>query len=410
MRKMRVLMVNKFHYIVGGSETCYFSMKRLLKQRGHTVIDFSMADERNAPSPYSDYFVENADYHAENSFGCKLRMARDFVYSPEAKKKFERLVRDARPDLVHLHMFNHQISPSILDVIKKYRIPTVYTAHDLQLLCPNYKMMHHGEICEACLGGRVFSCVRNRCVMDSLGKSALSALENKVHRSRGVYDVIQYMIMPSEFYRQKFIEAGYAPERLVHIPNFLNLAPAAETARDKREPYILYAGRLSEEKGIRTLLRAVEGTEISLRIAGTGPMEEEIKAALEGTSFSRVRLLGFLGGPALMDEISGASALILPSEWYENGPYSAIEALRYGRPLIGSRIGGISEMIRKNGALIAPGDAEGFRSAMLDMLRASDAEWKQMSDHSLRLYREQYTAPRFAERLGEVYRRLGFTL
>lgn len=407
---MRVLMVNKFHYIVGGSETYYFSMKRLLKKRGHTVIDFSMADERNAPSPYSGYFVDNSDYHAENGLGRKLLMARNFVYSPEAKQKFERLVRDTKPDLVHLHMFSHQISPSILDVIKKYRIPTVYTAHDLQLLCPNYKMMHGGTLCEACLGGRVFSCVRNRCVMDSLAKSALSAFENKVHRSRGIYDVIQYLIMPSEFYRQKFLAAGYAPERLAHIPNFLNLAPLEDAAREKKAPYILYVGRLSEEKGLRTLLRAAEGADIPLRIAGTGPMEEEIKALLRQPSFSRVRLLGFLEGPALMDEICGASALILPSEWYENGPYAAIEALRCARPLIGSRIGGITEMIGKNGMLIEPGDAEGFRAAMGAVIAAPDAEWKKMSDASLRLYREQYTAKRFAERLGEVYRRLGFTL
>ena len=407
---MRVLMVNKFHYIVGGSETCYFSMKRLLKKRGHTVIDFSMADERNAPSPYSGYFTGNVDYHARNSLGRRIVMSRDFVYSPEAKRNFERLVRDTRPDLVHLHMFSHQISPSILDVVKKYRLPAVYTAHDLQLLCPNYKMLRHGNLCEACLHGKVFSCVRNRCVMDSFVKSALSALENKLHRSRGIYDVIQYLIMPSEFYRQKFIEAGYAPERLVHIPNFLNLLPLKDPVREKQEPYILYAGRLSEEKGLRTLLRAAEGTDISLRIAGTGPMEDEIKCSLRGRSPRGTRLLGFLRGPALADEISMASALVLPSEWYENGPYAAIEALRCGRPLIGSRIGGIAEMIRDNGWLTVPGDAEGLRGAMRAALGASDAQWKSMSDASLRLYSERHTARRFAEKLGEVYARLGFTL
>ena len=104
---MRVLMVNKFHRMVGGSETCYFAMKRLLEQRGHTVIDFAMADERNVPSPYSDYFVNSVDYHGKNSLTRQLRMARDFVYSPEAKRRFERLVRDTKPDLVHLHLFHH---------------------------------------------------------------------------------------------------------------------------------------------------------------------------------------------------------------------------------------------------------------------------------------------------------------
>ena len=407
---MRVLMVNKFHYIVGGSETYYFSLKRLLEQRGHTVIDFSMADERNAPSPYSGYFISNVDYHARSSLGRKLVMARNFVYSPEAKRKYERLVSDTKPDLIHLHMFSHQISPSILDIIKKRRLPAVYTAHDLQLLCPNYKMTRHGTPCEACLNGQVFSCVRNRCVMDSFAKSALSAFENKLHRGRGIYDVMQCLILPSEFYRQIFLKAGYAPERLVHIPNFLNLPPLKEAAREKKTPYILYAGRLSQEKGLRTLLRAVEGTDISLHIAGTGAMEEEIKSSLRNQSLRNVRLLGFLRGPKLMDEICGSSALVLPSEWYENGPYAAIEALRCGRPLIGSRIGGLPEMIQSNGVLTTPGDTEGLRSAMQAVLAASDAEWKSMSDASLRLYSERHTAQRFTEKLGEVYRSLGFSL
>ena len=407
---MRVLMVNKFHYVVGGSETCYFSMKRLLEQRGHTVIDFAMADERNAPSPYSGYFVNKVDYHGDNSLGRQLLMARNFVYSPEAKRKFERLVRDTKPDLVHLHIYHHQLSPSILDVVKKYRLPAVYTAHDLQLLCPNYKMACHGTPCEACMGGKVFSCVRNRCVMDSLPKSVLSALENKVHRSRGIYDVIRYLITPSAFYRDKFLEAGYAPERLVHIPNFLNLPPLTGAGREKKQPYILYAGRLSEEKGLRTLLRAVEGTEISLRVAGTGALEEEMRAALQRRSFSQVKLLGFLGESALTNEICGASALVLPSEWYENGPYAAIEAMRCGRPLIGSRIGGIPEMIQNNGILTAPGDAEELRSAMQAVLTASDEVWNGMSGASLRLYQERYTARHFAEKLGQVYKNLGFTL
>ena len=407
---MRVLMVNKFHYIVGGSETCYFSMKQMLERRGHTVIDFAMVDDKNVPSPYGGYFVNKVDYHGKNSLGRQILMARNFVYSPEAKKKLDRLVRDAKPDLVHLHMFHHQLSPSILDVVKKHGLPAVYTAHDLQLLCPNYKMTHHGTLCEACLNGKVFSCVRNRCVMDSLGKSALSALENKVHRGRGIYDVIQCVITPSAFYRQKFIQAGYAPERVAHIPNFLNLPPLTDPVREKKRPYILYAGRLSEEKGLRTLLRAVEGTDISLRIAGIGALEEEMQAALQRRSFSQVHLLGFLGEQALIKEICGASALVLPSEWYENGPYAAIEAMRCGRPLIGSCIGGIPEMIQNNGILTAPGDADALLRAMQTMLTASDAEWKSMSDASLRLYRERHTAQCFTEKLGEVYGRLGFSL
>lgn len=136
---MKILMVNKFFYIKGGSETYYFSLKKLLEQHGHEVIDFSMKDKRNFPSDYSEYFVNNVDYNDKNTILKKIQLAKNIIYSTEAKTKFENLVKATRPDIIHLNIFQHQISPSILDVIKKYRIPTVYTAHDLKMVCLNYK-------------------------------------------------------------------------------------------------------------------------------------------------------------------------------------------------------------------------------------------------------------------------------
>ena len=408
--QMNILMINKFHYIKGGSETYYFALKGLLESRGHTVIDFSMADERNVSSPYSAYFVSNKDYHAPGSLFRKAALARDFVYSREAKEKLDRLIRDTGPDLVHLHMFHHQLSPSILDVIKKRGLPAVYTAHDLQMLCPNYRMLQGGRVCEACLHGKAFSCVKNRCVMGSLSKSALSALEYKIHWLRHAYDVIQRWILPSEFYYQKFLEAGIPAEKLVHIPNFLPL-PALESADlPEKDSGMLYVGRLSEEKGIMTLLQAAAGTDIPLRIAGTGPLEEEIKALLRTGKYPNVRLLGFLSGKALENEIRSARAVALPSEWYENCAYAAIEALRLGRPLIGSRIGGIPEQIQDNGLLTDPGSAESLREAMRDMMNVSDEKWMTMSRASRKLYSVRYTAEAHVEKLGRVYRRLGFSL
>ena len=132
---MKILMVNKFHYIKGGSETYYFALKRMLEQEGHTVIDFSMTDEKNFESPYARYFVDNVDYSSSGGFLKKMKMAKNIIYSSEAKKKFAQLVEDEKPDLVHLHIIQHQISPSILDIIKKHHIPTVYTAHDLKMVC-----------------------------------------------------------------------------------------------------------------------------------------------------------------------------------------------------------------------------------------------------------------------------------
>ena len=168
---MKILMVNKFFYIKGGSETYYFSLKRKLEEEGHQVIDFSMKDEKNFESPYSDFFVDNVDYSGNSSLSAKLKMAANIIYSKEAKEKFESLVLKEKPDIVHLHIFQHQISPSILDVCKEYNIPTVYTAHDLKMICLNYKMMHHGRICEDCRDGHFYHCAFNKCVKDSFSKS-----------------------------------------------------------------------------------------------------------------------------------------------------------------------------------------------------------------------------------------------
>ena len=138
---MKILMVNKFFYIKGGSETYYFALKRKLEEEGHQVIDFSMKDEKNFESPYSDFFVANVDYSGNSSLSAKLKMAANIIYSKEAKEKFESLVLKEKPDIVHLHIFQHQISPSILDVCKKYNIPTVYTAHDLKMICLKMPML-----------------------------------------------------------------------------------------------------------------------------------------------------------------------------------------------------------------------------------------------------------------------------
>jgi glycogen synthase len=171
---MKILMVNKFHYVKGGSERYYFALKRLLERHGHTVIDFSMKDEKNEPSAYSEYFVDNVDYNQNPGTWDKVKMGLNIIYSKAARDKFEALVQKEKPDVVHLHLFQHQLSPSILDVLKKYEIPAVYTAHDLKMLCLNYKMMHHGKVCEECRGGKYYNCAKNRCVKDSFAKSCIN--------------------------------------------------------------------------------------------------------------------------------------------------------------------------------------------------------------------------------------------
>lgn len=283
---MKILMVNKFFYIKGGSETYYFALKHLLEAQGHTVIDFSMQDEKNFSSKYSKYFVENVNYNSAGGLQKQLKAGFNIVYSKEAKKKFEQLVIATRPDIIHLHIFQHQLSPSILDVIKKYNLPTVYTAHDLKMLCLNYKMMHHGQICEECKGQKYYRCAVNKCVKESFAKSCINVAEGYIHKWRHSYDVIDKIITPSAFYKKKFEEFGIPGKRVVHIPNFLDTEKPEINKTNDCEEYYLYFGRLSEEKGVLTLLRAFQGIDAKLYIVGTGPIKSDIEEYISAESIT----------------------------------------------------------------------------------------------------------------------------
>ena len=409
---MKVLMVNKFHYIKGGSETYYFALKRLLESKGHEVIDFSMQNEKNFDSPYANYFVENVDYNGEMGAGKKIKAALNIIYSFEAKKKFKKLVEETKPDVVHLHIFQHQLSPSILDVCKKYRLPVVYTAHDLKMLCLNYVMMVNGEICEKCKGGKYVNCLKQRCVKDSRAKSLINVCEGYLHKWRKSYDAIHKIITPSQFYRNKFIEFGVDKNRVIHLTNFLEREKPIVNPREDKEKYFLYFGRLSREKGIMTLIKAfcsyAEATEeqVKLYIVGNGPCLDDINEMVTKLNGQNVKLLGFMSGQELIDVVGNARAVILPSEWYENGPYTAIESLQLGRPIIGSELGGIPELIDGNGTIFRHGNVDELVEVLKKFPLPATEEYNKMCERSEAIFHEKYMAESHYEVLSSIYEEL----
>lgn len=400
---MKILMVNKFFYIKGGSETYYFALKDLLEKKGHIVIDFSMKDEKNYKSLYSDYFVNNVDYNSKMNLAKQLKAARNIIYSMEAKHKLERLIKKTKPDIAHLHIFQHQLSPSILDVFKKYNIPVVYTAHDLKMLCSNYVMMTRGEICEKCKGGKYINCLKNKCVKNSSLKSVVNMIEGYIHKWRKSYDVIDRIITPSIFYRNKFIEFGVNADRVIHLPNCLERECPHVNVLEEREAYFLYFGRLSREKGIITLIKAIENTSLQLYVAGEGECKEEIEAYIRENNMQNVKMLGFMSGQNLIDIVGNARAVILPSEWYENGPYSAIEALQMGRPIVGTELGGIPELIDGNGSIFPHGNIEILRDILLNFPQPGTKEYIDYCKKSRQIFQENYTPEKHYAKLIEIY-------
>lgn len=399
---MKLLSVNKYYYQKGGAETYYFSLNRLMADRGVEVIPFSMKDSRNMESPYEKFFVENIDYYDKNLLK-RARYALKVIYSTEAKRKIGRLIRESRPDLVHLQNFYHQLSPSILGEIKKYGLPIVFTAHDLKLLCPNYQMLCRGEICEKCKYGSYIQCTLNRCVKDSLAGSLVNTTEMYLHRMLRSFDRIDRVITPSNFYKQKFIEFGFQPEKIVHIPNFIDQESFRPNYENKG--YAVFVGRLSREKGILTLVDAMKSLRNrKLLIIGEGPLKPEIEELIEKEGLTNVELLGFRSGTELRELISGCYMAVLPSEWHENAPYSVLEAMAMGKPVIGAATGGIPELVQdgRTGLIFESRNAEHL-SMQMKKLFSSPHMAAEMGREARDRIEKEFSRDIHFQKLSEVY-------
>lgn len=343
---MKILNINKFYYRKGGSEAYYFALADLLRENNHEVIPFSMKDNKNYETKYSKYFIENISYE---NMGIKEKAINGakLIYSFEAKKKVKNIVNDNTPDIAHLHIFQHQLSPSILKEIKKNGTYVVNTVHDLKVICPNYKMLNDGEICEKCKSDKFINCFKSKCIKGSTVNSMLNTIEAYTHRILKSYDYVDKFICPSEFYMNKFIEFGIPKEKVVHIPNFVDVSKF--NPNYEHEDYFVYFGRLSEEKGINTLIKSMKYVNKSkLIIVGTGPIEKELKEFVVKENIKNVEFVGFKTGNELENIIKKSRFIVIPSEWYENAPMSIIEAMAYGKAVLGSNIGGIPEFIEDN--------------------------------------------------------------
>ncbi len=355
---MEILSVNKFYWSKGGSETVFFNEKEMLEDNGHTVVPFAMHSDKNIETSYSEYFVEEVDYD-KSGLTNKLSCALKIIYSFEAKAKMKQLIDKFKPDLSHFHIFQHQISPSVFGPLRDKKVPIILTLHDLKPICPNYKYYVNGEVCELCSGGKFYNCFKNKCTKGSTLGSLINTIEMYFHGFMGYYKNVDKYIAVSHFYKQKMIEAGFPENKINYLPNYIDASEFNHQDEDKG--YMLYFGRLSEEKGIATYLdSAIINSDIPYYIVGTGPLEEELKEQAKKAQIDNVHFLGFKSGEELKTLLSQSTCVVVPSEWYENCPMTVLEAFASGRPVIGAQIGGIPELIEKSvdGFLFQPGNTE----------------------------------------------------
>jgi len=338
-----LLSINNYHYRRGGSDVVYLEHAALMEEQGWNNGFFSMHHPKNFETPWSDYFIDEIEFGHAYSAAQKLSMAAKVVYSFEAQKKLKRLLQDYPADIAHLHCIYHHLSPSIIPTLRSAGIPVVMTAHDLKIACPAYKMLNDTGVCEKCKGGNLLNVVRHRCVRGSLAASAIVMVESSLHRVLNTYQgKLDKVVVPSRFFMEKFIEWGWQRSQFAYIPNYVD-ASRFEPG-DAAGDYFLYFGRLAPEKGVATLMQAAEAAGVTLKIAGTGPIEAQLKTLQAGLA-GNVEFLGYRSGTELHGLVRGARAVVLPSEWYENAPMSVLESFALGTPVIGARIGGIPEMV-----------------------------------------------------------------
>lgn len=365
---MKILMINKFLFPKGGAETYIFKLGNYLKNQGHEVQYFGMEHEGRCVGNEVNAYTSNMDFHSRPGLP-KLMYPIKTIYSFEARKKLRLVLNDFKPDVCHLNNFNYQLTPSIILEIEKWRKKTgkkcriVYTAHDYQLVCPNHMLYNQniGENCEKCLDGDYLNCVKGKCIHGSRARSIVGMAEAMFWKKVGSYRYIDAMVCCSGFLKVKMDSNPLFAKKTITLHNFVDRVERKDT---EKKDYVLYFGRFSAEKGIRTLLQVCrELPDILFIFAGSGALEEE----LEG--IPNIKNVGFQSRENLERLIREARFSVCPSEWYENCPFSVLESQMYGTPVLGARTGGIPELIKegKTGELFESGNADELKSKIQRM-------------------------------------------
>jgi glycosyltransferase involved in cell wall biosynthesis len=377
---MKVLMASWSWEPVGGDWTYINNVKTLYENNGYEVIPFSTYVEGKTEK--RDHFVKAYDYKNLNSnkgIFNGLKAMKNSVISFEALKNIDAILDEHEISFAHLHIIHHWLTPAIIWRLKKRNIPVIWSLHEYKIICPEGSFVSNGTVCEKCINGKFYNCAVNRCKKGSFAASALASIDAYYYHRSGVYKKVDAYLCPSEFLQKKFVQYGF-PAGKMHLSNlcydisivdeFIRMYKEVHSSeKSQYEKFILYVGRIEKIKGIDTLIKAVEGTGVRLKIAGTGAYFEEMSAYLKSRNIKNVEILGFQDKKAVFELTMQAAFVVCPSEWYENYPYSVIESLLFSKPVVGAEIGGIPELVLdgKTGFLHKPGDSQDLQRKILQL-------------------------------------------
>lgn len=399
---MRVLNAGQNYHIRGGSDRYLMSLDALLRAHGHEVIPFAPRHQENEPTPWAEFFPPPVSFEKPGP----LDIAR-FLYSRPARKAIRRVIERQRPDVAHLHIYYGQLSASILGPLHDAGIPIVQTLHEFKTVCPMSSLYYQGQLCEACAGKHFWRALTRRCNRGSLARSALTTVEVYLARWLGSIDKLDHFIAVSDFLRDKVIALGLPADKVTTVHNFTDLTgiePATTPGR-----YLLYFGRIERIKGIYTLLDAMAPlTDIELLIVGDGNERQAVQDHITRQGLHHVRLLGFKSGVDLAELIRGSICTVTPSQWYETFGLTLVESFAHGRPVIASRIGGMTEVVSdgEDGFLVPPGDVDALRERLVWMAsHRHDA--LAMGQMGRRNAEARFSPQGHYEKLMDIYRKVG---
>jgi glycosyltransferase involved in cell wall biosynthesis len=358
---MRILYCNKYDYRFSGTESYLFELIGEIERRGHETMLFTM--DHGSPAAFRGraYRMPRVNFKDPKAgLWRRARLAAHALYSRSARRSVRDCIAKFTPDVAHVRSIYHHLSPSILWELKQRGVPVLYHLNDFKIVCPSYNLVAHGEACHACRQGAFYHAVTEGCYAGGRSKASVLAAEAYLHRWLQTYqECIDLFLAPSEFVRSELITCGFPADRIEVLPHFQAL-PAEEELRHD-EGHVLYFGRLSAEKAVDELLRAmVRMPHIPVIIAGDGPERERLRAMALELHLNRVHFTGNVERKELNNLIARSSFTVFPSHAYETLGKSILESYAFGRPVVASDLGSRREVIEHGvtGLLYRPGDRE----------------------------------------------------
>ena len=377
---MKILIVNKFYYNRGGDCTCTINLEHMLHANGYETAVYAMDYPENIQTPFSKYFAKEVSF--SGGIKNKLAAAARIFGGAGVKASFAKILNEFKPDIVHFNNIHSYLSPVIVKMAKDFGAKTIWTMHDYKLVCPSYSCLLNGKSCELCIGGDKKNVLKTRCMKNSLSASLLAYLEAMKWSTDKLEKYTDVYVCPSKFMADKMAQGGFDKNKIKVVCNFIPDTMINNiTVKTERKSYYAYVGRLSQEKGVATLIKVASQLPHTIKIAGDGPLAAELKDRYKDCK--NIEFLGRLNSSQVAELLSNAKFSVMPSECYENNPMGVIESLCFGTPVIGAKIGGIPELLEpSNGMLFRSGDEKSLNKT-IDTMWSLEYDYQQISKDSI---------------------------